>query len=111
MVNRYSRNQAELPFGDKPYKSVPVPQAPLQIIPRSSIPEDAKTRRENVWKLLQDGKWHSTMDINAVDVGGSEGCRRLRELRAQIKRGHLPGKGIEKRKMIDSNQFEYRLNK
>lgn len=42
------------------------------------------------------------MEINAVDVGGSEGCRRLRELR---RLGYV----IEKRRKHDSTQFEYRI--
>jgi O-acetyl-ADP-ribose deacetylase (regulator of RNase III) len=73
--------------------------------------ESAKTRRENVWKLLVDGKWHSTMEINAARVGGSEGCRRLRELRAECKKGKRPGwvRIERRRKVSDSTQCEYKL--
>ena len=109
MVNRYNHNQTTLPFGDGGYQGTQTPheQAPGAILP-SGVPEDAKSRRDNVWRLLRDGQWHTTMEINAVDVGGSEGCRRLREIRRLIKQGKLPGRGIEKRKVADSNQFEYR---
>lgn len=60
------------------------------------------TRRGRVLGLLKRGGWHSTMDVNDVDGGGSEGCRRLRELRAM-------GYVIEKRRKVGSDQFEYRL--
>ena len=68
-------------------------------------------RREAVWLLMQDGGWHSTMEINAVNVGGSEGCRRLRELKKEIQDGKRPGwMSVEKRKMAgDTTQYEYRL--
>ena len=39
------------------------------------------TRRQNVLALLQDGEWHSTAQIGHPAIGGSEGMRRLRELR------------------------------
>ena len=70
-----------------------------------------KTRRLRVFQLMSDRRWHSTMEINAVDVGGSEGCRRLREIRHKIKRGlYLGYVGIEKRRAGgDSTQYEYRL--
>jgi hypothetical protein len=58
------------------------------------------SRRAEVLRLLSDGRWHSTYAINAV--GGTEGTRRLRELREQ-------GYEIEKRSMPESMQFEYRL--
>ena len=51
----------------------------------------SKVRRQLVWQLLLDFQWHRTMEINAVDVGGSEGCRRVRELRAQCREGKRPG--------------------
>jgi hypothetical protein len=76
----------------------------------SGVPEDAKSRRENVWRLLRDGQWHTTMEINDVTVGGSEGCRRLRELRRLVRNARLPPYcNIQKRKVPDSNQWEYLL--
>ena len=62
----------------------------------------SSTRRGRVLNLMSDYGWHSTVDICAVDVGGTEGCRRLRELRAK-------GYTIAKRKKIDSTQYEYKL--
>ncbi len=60
------------------------------------------SRKQAVLRLLSDYCWHSTAEVNAVDVGGSEGTRRLRELRES---GHK----IVRRKQEDSDQFEYRL--
>ena len=70
-----------------------------------------ENRRKAVWLLMCDGQWHSTMEINDVWVGGSEGCRRLRELKKEIKDGKRPGwMGVEKRKKAgDTTQYEYRL--
>ena len=70
-----------------------------------------KTRRCGVWDLLSDGDWHATMEVNDVSVGGSEGCRRLRELRAECiegKRGFW--RDIEcKKSATGSDQWLYRL--
>lgn len=60
------------------------------------------TRRALVSKLLLDGHWHTTAEVNAWDVGGSEGTRRLRELRAA-------GLELEKRRKKGSDMFEYRV--
>ncbi len=62
------------------------------------------SRRENVLNLLADGLWHGTVEICSADVGVTEGCRRLRELRKA-------GWHVEKRKMSNSTQFEYRLGR
>lgn len=59
-------------------------------------------RRERVLTVLMDANWHTTQEINSVQVGGTEGVRRLRELRAD-------GYNIVKRRMEGSTQFEYRL--
>ena len=61
----------------------------------------SKRRRAVAW-LLSDLDWHSTAEINSPAIGGSEGTRRLREIRAA-------GSIIEKRRRADSDQFEYRL--
>lgn len=73
--------------------------------------ESAKTRRKKVWALMSDGKWHTTMEICDAGVGGAEGCRRLRELRAECRAGLRFGvSGIEKRRTPgDSQQWQYRL--
>ena len=60
-------------------------------------------RRRMVAALLRDMEWHTTAEINAPDVGGSEGTRRLRELRAV---GYI----IDQRRRENSDQWEYRLN-
>lgn len=68
------------------------------------------SRRRRVMKLLLDFGFHSTMEVCAVEVGGAEGCRRLRELREEIEVGKHPGvRGIEKRRRLNSDQFEYCL--
>ncbi len=59
------------------------------------------TRRDNVLRLLQDGDWHATPEINHPAVGGSDGTRRLRELRR-----FYP---IVKRPHAGHDDFEYRL--
>lgn len=58
------------------------------------------TRKELVLKLLQSREWTSTMEIN--EVGGSEGTKRVRELRAQ-------GYPILTRPREKGSQWEYRL--
>jgi len=63
-----------------------------------------ETRRNNVLRLLEDGKWHSTAEINSPEVGGTEGTRRLRELR---KMGH----DILKRKHVGHDDFLYGMMK
>lgn len=68
------------------------------------------TRRTAVWLLLLDGKWHTTMDVCAVNRGGPEGCRRLRELRKDIRAGKMDGYAdIVKRPRSGSSQYEYKL--
>lgn len=66
------------------------------------------SRKERVFELLagavgnDEGGWVDTMDVCHPDVGGSEGMRRLRELRND-------GNSIEKRKKKGSSQWQYRL--
>jgi hypothetical protein len=62
----------------------------------------ADTRRANVLDRLKAQEWVSGPDLCHPDVGGSEGLRRLRELRAA-------GYAIEKRKRMESDAYEYRL--
>jgi len=58
--------------------------------------------RRRVLSLMMDLKWHSAFEIRRV-AGGSEGLRRLRELR---KKGFY----IEKRRLkAERRHFEYRL--
>ena len=66
---------------------------------------ELRSRRLRVYVLLQDGLWHKTAEINSAECGGTEGTRRLRELRA--KAAQMGGR-IEKRKAAQGTQFEYR---
>lgn len=59
-------------------------------------------RKQLVLSLLSDYQWHSTSEIESVHVGGSQGTRRLRELRAD-------GAKIIKRKKAQSTQYEYKM--
>ena len=60
------------------------------------------TRRALVRTLLEDGLWHSTAEICAPSIGGSEGTRRLRELRKL-------GLPVEMRKKTGTDMYEYRV--
>ena len=62
-----------------------------------------ESQRGKVLNLMSDRKWHSAHEIVAT-AGGSEGLRRLRELKK------LPGFVINKRRTsYNSRLFEYRL--
>lgn len=65
-----------------------------------------KTRKELVLERLRaaKGDWVSTVELSSKEVGGSEGIRRLRELRAE-------GHNIERRPNPDKtiSQWQYRL--
>lgn len=60
------------------------------------------TARERVYNALKSRHWTPGFELTKPEVGGSEGLRRLRELRAQ-------GFDIKRRKITGSNAFEYRL--
>lgn len=60
------------------------------------------TARERVYDVLRSRRWTPGFALTEPEVGGSEGLRRLRELRAQ-------GFEIKRRKIEGSNAFEYRL--
>lgn len=64
--------------------------------------ETGASRRAKVLKLLLDGRWHTTSEIESAHVGGSQGTRRLRELRAA-------GYRIVKQKCEQGTQYEYSL--
>ena len=72
---------------------------------------NSKTRRNRVYQVLRDGGWHKTAALSNADTGGSEGMRRLRELRQECEAGLRPGwKTVTKRRVGgDSTQYEYRL--
>lgn len=58
-------------------------------------------RRAEVYLTLLDKQWHTGAELSSATCGGSEGLRRLRELRAN-------GMEIEKRKRAGTDQYEYR---
>lgn len=60
------------------------------------------TARQRVYNALKSRRWTPGYELTTPEVGGSEGLRRLRELRAE-------GFEIKTRRMENSNAFEYRL--
>lgn len=50
---------------------------PPPVIPDVTLGE----RQQRVFDVLADGKWHDGPELTHPGVGGSEGLRRLRELR------------------------------
>lgn len=60
------------------------------------------TRKERVFSLMRSLRWTPGYRITDPDVGGSEGLRRLRELRDE-------GYEFKMRKMTNSDAYEYRL--
>jgi len=67
-----------------------------------SPPENAGVARDRVRQRLSSHKWIPGYELTKPEVGGSEGLRRVRELRDE-------GEIIEKRKIEDSNAYEYRM--
>ncbi len=75
------------------------PGAPIS----GPTPEHLTPRQRAVLAVLADGAWHPGHELTAPDVGGSEGLRRVRELRAR-------GARIEiERKRPDRYTRYYRL--
>lgn len=60
------------------------------------------TARERVLAILKSRRWTPGFTLTTPAAGGSEGLRRLRELRAQ-------GYDIKRRKIEGSTAYEYRL--
>ena len=73
----------------------------IGILEPSDLPK-LSTQRGQVLSLMCDGLWHSGPAICHV-AGGSEGLRRLRELRT------LRGVVIERRRVSNTRTWEYRL--
>ena len=71
------------------------------ILTRSDITDLTSQRAKVLW-LMMDGFWHSADDIRDA-AGGSEGLRRLRELR------ELPYITITRRRLFLSRNFSYLL--
>ena len=72
------------------------------ILTRSDIIDLTSQRAKVLW-LMMDGFWHSADDIRDA-AGGSEGLRRLRELR------ELPYVTITRRKHPGARRFYYCLD-
>lgn len=60
------------------------------------------TRKQRVYDALKSRKWTPGYELTHPSVGGTEGLRRLRELREE-------GFDIKKRPMAGSAAYEYRL--
>lgn len=75
---------------------------------KTGIETQTETSRWRVWRYLVEnvGVWTPGFVLASSLCGGSEGLRRLREIRAT-----LGPEWIEKRKMAFSNAYEYRLKK
>lgn len=61
-----------------------------------------KSRKQMVYDALKSRKWTAGYALTAPSVGGSEGLRRLRELRED-------GYEIKSRRIDGSQAHEYRL--
>lgn len=62
------------------------------------------TKKEAVRKALRKGRWTPGYELTRPDVGGTEGLRRLRELRAE-------GLNVQMRRAKHGNYFEYRITR
>ena len=62
------------------------------------------TRQKAILDVLADGLWHPGHELTGPKCGGSEGLRRLRELRAK-------GYRIEARKIQGRSSWQYKLIK
>jgi len=71
------------------------------ILTPSDLP-DLDTQRWRVLELVADGQWHLAPEIVEA-AGGSEGLRRLRELR------RIPFVAIERKRIEDRRLWAYRL--
>lgn len=61
------------------------------------------SKKELVFNYMIKHRSATTMELNAVDVGGSEGTKRLRELRAEGRLNYTVDK------IAGSAQFRYTL--
>ena len=70
------------------------------ILREDDLPSFSDAENHILW-LIQDGRWHLAPEIIRVS-GQREGLRRLRGLRSK-------GFTIERRRVAESREFEYRL--
>lgn len=73
----------------------------LGVLRRSDI-ADLDNQRIKVLYLMLDYGWHEASEVVAA-AGGSEGLRRLRELR------EIPGMTVERERVAERRLFRYRL--
>lgn len=71
------------------------------ILSRQDV-RDLKNQRAKVLYLMLDGMWHAGHEILTWS-GGTEGLRRMRELR------EIPGVSIERMRPAGKRDFYYRL--
>lgn len=73
--------------------------------------EEHDNAKAAVLAALLNGEWKTTAELCNPDVGGTEGTRRLREIRKAVEAGKLPPwKSIEMEKVPKSTQYRYRLS-
>ena len=65
-----------------------------------------KTRKQRVLEALRNGDWMDGYSLCHPAIGGSEGLRRLRELRAD---GHRIEKRLKPDRPEGSTVYQYRL--
>ncbi len=65
------------------------------------------TRADKVLNVLRDGQWHQGHELTGPTVGGSEGLRRLREIKQQLAKAGGTGK-IEARRIAGRASWQYR---
>ena len=70
--------------------------------------KELKTARGRVMALMMDHQWHSAIEICQPEIGGSEGLRRLREIKGTQMGGSVLT--VEKRRISSERRtYEYRL--
>ena len=73
----------------------------IGVLTAADLP-DLDTQRGRVLALMSDLRWHFADEIREV-AGGSEGLRRLRELR------DIPGLDIARRRIVKGRYWQYKL--
>ena len=66
-----------------------------------------RTKKERILERLADGRWHDGYDLCHPSLGGSEGLRRLRELRSE---GYDIRKRLKPDSPKESRVHQYRLD-
>lgn len=81
----------------------------IQAVPELTAADLLAFKRgvRRVYTIMRTGRWCSREEICKA-AEGSEGLRRMRELRAELR---LRGYDIIRRKRLNSREFEYRICK